>query len=102
MSTSQLIQNIKARMNHEVQKKVLEHKYTSKLIFAHNGGCWKASTALISFLVSMQDQETVIVLDEFNNPIRVNVTSLLQITKDTYVNVMNEWRVELDKLERMR
>lgn len=102
MSTNQLVQNIKVRMNHEVQKKLLDQKYTSKLIFAHNGGCWKASPTLISFLTSMQDSTDLILVDEFGNPIKVDVQKLLATAKETYTTVMQEWRKELDGLERMR
>lgn len=101
MDTKQLLSEIKARFNHNVAKDYLKDKYDSKLIFAEQSGLWKASTELLTFLASSTD-EHVIILDNYQNPVKVERTMLLAKTKEVYNNVMSEWLDEWKQLESKR
>lgn len=101
MDTKQLLTEIKARFNHNLAKEYLKDKYDSKLIFAEQGGLWKASPELLTFLNSSTD-ETVIILDNYQNPVEAKRTLLLDKTKEVYNSVMQEWSTEWKQLESKR
>ena len=101
MDTKTLISEAKARFNHNSAKAQLKDKYDGKFIIAEQGGLWKASPEIISFLNSMDDN-FVILIDNFNNPIQVNRAQLLLILKDTYQRVMLDWYKEWKEIETVR
>ncbi len=101
MDTKTLIAEAKARFNHNSAKAYLKDKYDSKLIVAEQGGLWKASVQLITFL-SATDDEWVILVDNFDNPVKVDRVILLDKIKDTYSTVMEQWHSEWKTLESKR
>ena len=102
MDTKTLISEAKARFNHNSAKAYLKDKYDSKLIIADQGGLWRADQKTISFLSSMSDDNFVIIMDTFDNPVQVNREELLKLLKDTYTLVMLEWHKEWKELESKR
>ncbi len=101
MDTKLLISEAKARFNHNSAKAYLKDKYDSKFIVAEQGGLWKASIQLITFLSSIDD-EWVILIDNFENPVKVQRKLLLDKIKDTYSTVMEQWYTEWQELESKR
>ena len=101
MDTTTLISEAKARFNHNSAKAYLKDKYESKLIVADQGGLWKADTQTITFLSAMDDNFIVLV-DTFSNPVQVNRDILLVLLKETYNKVMLEWYKEWKELESKR
>jgi len=98
MDTKTLISEAKARFNHNSAKAQLKDKYDGKFIIAEQGGLWKASPELITFL-NVLDENFVILIDNFNNPVQVNRDQLLAVLKDTYQKVMLEWYTEWKEIE---
>jgi hypothetical protein len=101
MDTKTLITEAKARFNHNAAKAQLKDKYDGKLIVADQGGLWKADTQTISFLNSLTD-DTIVAIDNFDNPVEVKRTELLEKLKETYTKVMNQWYIEWKELESKR
>ena len=101
MDTKTLISEAKARFNHNSAKAQLQDKYDSKLIVAEQGGLWRADQQTISFLNSIDDN-FVVIIDTFNNPVQVNREKLLEVLKTTYNTVMLEWYKEWKELEGKR
>lgn len=101
MDTTKLLTDAKARFSHNSAKAYLRDKYSSKLIVAEQEGLWTASTSLISFLSSI-DTEYVVIIDDFDNPVRVNVAELRAKLFHTYVTVMDEWEKEWTSVESKR
>ena len=101
MDTTELINEAKARFNHNSAKAYLKSKYQSKLIVADQGGLWTATPNLIAFLSSTQDINTVL-LDSYDNPVKVDTTKLLIKLKETYRIAMEEWHNEFSTLEKTR
>jgi hypothetical protein len=98
MDTKTLISEAKARFNHNSAKAQLKDKYDGKFIIAEQGGLWKATPELIAFLSALNDN-FVILIDNFNNPVQVNRDQLLSILKDTYQKVMLDWYKEWKEIE---
>ena len=102
MDTQTLIAEAKARFSHNSANAYLKDKYDSKLIIADQGGLWRADKQTISFLSSMNEDNFVILMDTFDNPVQVNREKLLTVLKDTYNTVMLEWHKEWKELEGKR
>ena len=101
MDTKTLINEAKARFNHNSAKQQLKDKYQSKLIIADQGGLWEATPELIAMLTAFDDN-FIILMDNFNNPVQVNREKLLTVLKDAYQKVMLDWYTEYKELETKR
>lgn len=101
MDVNQLIKDSKARFNHTSQKILLKEKYNAKLVFADQGGLWKATPEFLSFLSSDIPNKTVI-CDLYDNPIEVDKELLSQKAFSTYSTVMYDWFQEIKLLENNR
>jgi hypothetical protein len=101
MDTKTLIAEAKARFNHNAAKAQLKDKYDGKFIVADQGGLWKATPELITFLATSTD-EVVIIIDNFDNPVLVNRIKLHDILHKTYNDVMTLWYKEWVELESKR
>jgi hypothetical protein len=101
MDTTTLIAEAKARFNHNSAKSYLKDKYDSKFIVADQNGLWRANLETINFLNS-SIEERIILIDTFNNPVKVNRINLLKKLNETYYSVMNDWYEEWTELEKKR
>jgi hypothetical protein len=102
MDTKTLIAEAKARFAHNSAKAYLKDKYDSKLIVADQGGLWRADRQTISFLNSMSNDNYIVVIDTFDNPVQVSREKLLETLTTTYNAVMLEWHKEWSELEKKR
>jgi hypothetical protein len=101
MDVKTIISDAKARFNHNSAKEYLKEKYTSKLLIADQSGLWKANLETINFL-NTQQTEFVVLMDIFDNPVKVNRLDLLTKLSETYNTVMHEWFTEWTDLEKKR
>ena len=102
MDTKTLIEEAKARFAHNSAKDYLKEKHEARLLVAEQGGLWKADLETIAFLKSWQISDEIVLIDTFNNPVKVDRTKLLLVLQDTYQAVMNEWYDEWKELESKR
>lgn len=103
MDTKTLIAEAKARFNHNSAKEYLKQKYEAKLLIADQGGLWKADQQTIAFLGAMTDcDDTLVLMDTFQNPVAVDRVELLDKLKDVHNTVMSEWYKEWKELESRR
>jgi hypothetical protein len=101
MDTKTLISEAKARFNHNAAKAQLKDKYDGKFIVAEQGGLWKATPEFIAFLNALDD-DTVILIDTFDNPVEVKREQLLEVLKTNFQKVMSDWHKEWKELESKR
>jgi hypothetical protein len=101
MDTKTLISEAKARFNHTAAKAQLKDKYDGKFIVANQGGLWKATPELITFLATNTDT-VVILIDNFENPVLVNRIKLHDVLYKTYTDAMTLWYNEWIELESKR
>ena len=101
MDTKTLISEAKARFNHNSAKAQLKDKYDGKFIIADQGGLWKATPELIAFLNAVDDN-FVVLIDNFDNPVQVKREDLLKVLKDTYQKTMLDWYKEWKEIESKR
>lgn len=101
MNTEQLLKDIKARFSHNSSKEYLKEKYQAKLIFADQGGLWKITPEFLSFL-SESINKRFVMLDMYENPIKIDSTQLLSKATEIYNEVMEAWYAEYEELKNKR
>lgn len=101
MNTDQLIAHSRARFNHEAARKVLKEKYEAKMLFAHNGGMWRAGPELQTTLLTCPDVEAVL-LDLYETPVKVNTRELFALSQQRWQEQMNAWLIEYEQLRTKR
>ena len=101
MNTDQLIKHSRARFDHAAARRVIKEKYEARMLFAHAGGMWRAGPELQTTLLTCPDSEAVI-LDLYENPIRINIQELLALSQQRWQEQMNAWLVEHQQLNQQR
>lgn len=101
MNTDQIVQTIRTRFDHDASKQQLREKYEAKMLFAHSGGMWRAGPELITTLAAV-DQEEVVLVDEYKNPVRVGKWELKHLAEQRWQEQMNGWLTEVEELSRQR
>ena len=102
MDTENIVEYVKTRFDHFENKKILREKYHAKLLFAFSEGMWKASPELISLLNVYKTEEQIVLEDEYENPIKINPSELLELVKQHHQEIMNHWLNEIDLLKKER
>jgi hypothetical protein len=101
MTTDELIKHSRARFDHAAARRVIKEKYEARMLFAHAGGMWRAGPELQMTLATSTDSETVI-LDLYENPVRVNTQELLTLSQQRWQEQMNAWLIEHQQLNQQR
>jgi len=101
MDTDQLISHARSRFDHAAARRVLKEKYQAKMTFAHAGGMWLAGPELLNTLMCTPGTESVI-LDLYNNPIKIVTTELFNLAQQRWQEQMNAWLVEYTELNTKR
>lgn len=101
MDTNNLIAHARARFDHEAAKRVLKEKYQAKMLFAYNGGMFRAGPELQSTVLTCPDTEAVI-LDLYENPVKINTRELLAASQTRWQEQMNAWLVEYTEMSNKR
>jgi hypothetical protein len=102
MDTDALIAHARARFDHVAAKRVLKEKYQARMLFAHRGGMWRAGPELLAMLQSVPVEDDIVILDLYENPIKINPLELQHLAQDRWQEQMNAWLVEHDELSKRR
>ena len=101
MDTEQLITHGRARFEHAAARRLLREKYQAKLTIAHAGGMWRAAPEMIT-LLSLYDDQSIVIQDLYENPVRINANELCEIMRSRWQEQMTAWLIEHDQLSKNR
>jgi len=101
MNTDNLLAHARARFDHVAARRVLKEKYEAKMLFAHNGGMWRAGPELLVLLATVPPGDAV-VLDLYETPVQVNPEQLRLMAMQRWQEQMNAWLVEHEELNKKR
>lgn len=90
-----------ARSDFQASKLALRERISQELQVPYNGGLFKVTPDLISFVTIWEGGELYIE-DIYQNPIKVKRSEFLSIIKEAYNNAMNTWSVQYEELKRIR
>ena len=102
MDTDALIAHARARFNHAAAKRLLKEKYEARMLFAYRGGMWRAGPELLSLLQSVPVEDDVVLLDLYENPVKVSPLELQHLAHDRWQEQMNAWLVEHEQNQKQR
>jgi hypothetical protein len=102
MNTDELVAHGRSRFEHAAARRTLKEKYQAKLIFAHAGGMWKAGPELLSTLNCCVMDKDVVILDMYENPVKVNTKELWNLAAERWQEQMNAWLIEHEELNKNR
>ena len=102
MDTDNLIKHSRARFDHAAARRVLREKYQGKLTFAHAGGMWSAGPELHSAIFTCGKTGEVVLLDLYDNPVKIDTTELMKLSQQRWQEQMNAWLVEYEELNKNR
>jgi len=96
MNTEDLVEHSRARFAHEASRRVLREKYQARMLFAYSGGMWRAGPELLTLLAAIPVNDKVVIMDLYENPIKVDPQELQFLAFDRWQEQMNAWHVEHD------
>lgn len=97
-----IVERIRIRFNHSAAQKILKEKYQSKMLFAHSGGMWRAGPDLLAVLQVIGDIENAVILDVYDNPVKINPSELKQIAQQRWQEQMTAWLLEWEDIRKQR
>jgi hypothetical protein len=101
MDTENIIKQSRARFDHNQARQILREKYEAKMLFAYNGGMWRAGPELLMTISVCPDEDSVLI-DEYGNPVKINTLELELLTQQRWQEQMNAWLVEFTELSTKR
>jgi len=101
MDHESLTKKIRARFDHEQHRRVLKEKYQARMIFGWNGGMFRASPEMISFL-SLYDDQRIVIQDLYDNPVEVNAQELCCLMRSRLQEQMSAWHSEYQQSKQQR
>jgi len=102
MNTDELVAYSRSRFDHAAVKRVLKEKYQAKMIFAHAGGLWQAGPPLLIQLHICDPVTPMVLLDLYENPIKIIPQELIELAQQRWQEQMNAWLVEYDEVSKNR
>jgi hypothetical protein len=102
MDTEQLVAHGRARFEHAAARRLLKEKYQAKLTFAYRGGMWCAGPELLTLLQAIPVEDDVVIIDLYENPIRIDPMELQKIAFDRWQEQMTAWLVEFESNNQKR
>lgn len=101
MHTDDMIQQVRARFDHEAARRLMREKYEARMIFSHAGGMWRAGPDLQTMLLTCLD-DVAVVPDLHQNPVKIQVQELMTMSQQRWQEQMNAWLVEFENLAQQR
>jgi hypothetical protein len=102
MDTEALIAHSRARFDHAAAKRMLKEKYEAKMLFAYQGGMWRAGPELQCILLACAQDKDVVLLDLYETPVQVNVIEMFAKSHERWQEQMNAWLVEYNEVSKKR
>ena len=102
MDTNALVAHARARFDHVAAKRLLKEKYQARMVFGYNGGLFRAGPELLTLLHTCPVEDEIVILDLYENPVKVNPLELQHLAHDRWQEQMNAWLVEYDELGKKR
>lgn len=96
-----IVDQIRLATDYQKNKRILRERIQTDLHLAHNGGLFKITPGLISFVKEWPVDELYIE-DIYENPIQVDRQVFLIQAQQHYSRVMNEWHQQHAELKKIR
>jgi hypothetical protein len=106
MSTEKLQKLAESKFDIKQAKLNLLERVESQITFTLEGGLFKATPALLAEIVSLRaaydPEDSVVILDEYNNPILVCLDTIQVLALEARQYALNSYRKEYEILKKVR
>lgn len=96
MNTENLISYSRSRFDHAVANTVLREKYQGRMIFAYQEGLFRAGPELLTLLQAIPVEDDVVILDLYQNPVKITPGELQRLAFDRWQEQMTAWLLEFE------
>lgn len=72
------------------------------MLFAYNGGMFRAGPELLALLQSIPAEDNAVIMDLYENPIKITPVDLQQLAHSRWQEQMNAWLVEYEEMSKQR
>jgi hypothetical protein len=96
-----LTAEVRRATDYQANKKLLREKIQTDLHFAHGGGLFKITPALLAFVQGWPVDELYLE-DTYENPIQIDRQVFLIQAQQHYQQVMNTWHQQHAELKKIR
>lgn len=96
-----LTTEVRRATDYQANKKFLREKIQTDLHFAHGGGLFKITPALLAFVQGWPVDELYLE-DTYENPIQIDRQVFLIQAQQHYQQVMNTWHQQHAELKKIR
>lgn len=98
---SAIVEQVRVATNYQKNKRSLRERIQTDLHFAHNGGLFKITPGVISFVKEWPLDE-LYMEDVYENPVLVDRQVFLVTAQQHYHRVMNNWHQQHAELKQVR
>ena len=103
MDISNLKEIAETAFDHAVYRKQLRERIQASLVITYNGGMFKVTPELMSFVALWPVGDELFLEDIHSNPIKVpDPEFFLKQCRERYQEQMNEWHMEFERSKRIR
>jgi hypothetical protein len=102
MDTNDVINHSRAKFDHAAARRVLKEKYQAKMMFGYRGGMFSAGPVLLTLLQTIPVEDEVVILDLYENPIKIDPMELQHVAFQRWQEQMNAWLIEHEQNSRQR
>jgi len=106
MSAESLQKLAESKFDIKAAKLALLERVDSQLIFTYGGGLFKATPELIALLKSFHPPHSpdnpIVILDEYKNPVKVNLISITELAIKSNQYAMNAYLNDYEILKKVR
>lgn len=103
MDISNLKEIADIAFDHALYRKQLRERIQASLVFTYNGGMFKATPELMSFVALWPIGDALFLEDVHGNPIRIPDSEFfLKKCRECYQEQMNAWHNEFERSKRIR
>ena len=102
MDTNALISHARSRFDHAAARRILREKYEARMLFAYRGGMFRAGPELLNVLHACLVEDDIVILDLYENPVKVTPQELQYLALDRWQEQMNAWLVEYESNNQKR
>lgn len=103
MTVETFEQFARQRLDHNRQRLALKEQQEQRLTITYNGGQFRITLELMSFLATWEDHTDLYLIDDYDNPIYIDsAEAILERCRARWYEVLNDWHNQHEELKKVR
>ena len=102
MNTEELRDAARVAYDRALAKQNINTAIESRMLVNYGGGMFIVTQELIAFLHAFAEAHTIYMMDAYDVPVKITPLTLLQLCKQRWQEVMNEFALEYEEFTKIR